>query len=53
MISERVSHPAPVQIGGAPAMLTVVPVQLAEKGKGSAQAGFEVIGARADNGKLI
>ncbi|MDO0932998.1 hypothetical protein QQY66_15350 [Streptomyces sp. DG2A-72] len=53
MISERVSRPEPVRIGGVPAMLTVVPVKLAKKGKGSAQAGFEVIAARADNGKLI
>ncbi|MEY9996915.1 hypothetical protein ABIE67_008947 [Streptomyces sp. V4I8] len=53
MIRSRVSFPVPVRIGGAPAMLTVVPVQLAEQGGGSAQAGFEVIAARADDGKLI
>lgn len=53
MIRDRVSFPEPARIGGVPAMLTVVPVQLAERGGGSAQAGFEVIAARADNGKLI
>ncbi|MBI0300999.1 hypothetical protein JBE04_42795 [Streptomyces sp. PRKS01-29] len=42
-----------MQIGGAPAMLTVVPGQLAKKGSASAQAEFEVIAARADNGMLI
>lgn len=53
LIRSRVSVPVPVQIGGAPAMLTVVPVRLADQGSGSAQAGFEVIAARADNGKPI
>jgi hypothetical protein len=52
-IRSRVPFPEPVQIGGTPAMLTVVPVQLAGQGSGSAQAGFEVIAARADNGKVI
>ncbi|MGI5373224.1 hypothetical protein ACQEV2_02945 [Streptomyces sp. CA-251387] len=53
MIRSRVSFPEPVRIGGAPAVLTVVPVRLAKQGSGKAQAGFEVIAARADNGKLI
>ncbi|MEO3791021.1 hypothetical protein ABGB14_12440 [Nonomuraea sp. B10E15] len=53
MIRSRVSTPEPVQIGGAPAMITVVPVKLAPRGEGSAQAGFEVIAARADDGKPI
>lgn len=53
MIRSRVSIPEPVRIGGAPAMLTVVPVQLAEQGNGPAQAGFEVIAARVDNGKPV
>lgn len=53
MIRSRVSFPVPVKIGGVPAMFTVVPVQLAKQGSGSAQAGFEVIAARTDNGKLI
>ncbi|WP_399880339.1 hypothetical protein ACGH7X_00860 [Streptomyces sp. BBFR51] len=53
MIRNRVSFPVPVRIGGEPAMLAVVPVQLAKQGSGLAQAGFEVVAARADNGKLI
>lgn len=53
MIRSRVSFPEPVRIDGVPAMVTVVPVQLAKQGSGKAQAGFEVIAARADNGKLI
>jgi hypothetical protein len=53
MIRSRVSFPERAQIGGEPAVVTVVPVQLAKQGSGSAQAGFEVIAARADNGKLI
>ncbi|MER7372379.1 hypothetical protein [Streptomyces lanatus] len=53
MIRSRVSFPVPVRIGGVPAVVTVVPVQLTKRGSRSAQAGFEVIAARADNGKLI
>lgn len=53
MARSRVSFPVPVRIGGIPAVVAVVPVQLAKQGSGSAQAGFEVIAARADNGKLI
>ncbi|MGW0758004.1 hypothetical protein ACWD1Y_16175 [Streptomyces sp. NPDC002814] len=53
MVRSRVSFPVPVEIGGVPALVAVVPVQLAKQGSGSAQAGFEVIAARADNGKLI
>ncbi|MFI7641639.1 hypothetical protein [Nonomuraea sp. NPDC049400] len=53
LIRDRVPGPVQVQIGDASAMLTVVPVKLAKQGSGSAQAGFEVIAARTDNGKLI
>ncbi|MCF1599654.1 hypothetical protein [Streptomyces muensis] len=53
LVRDRVSFPVPVRIGGVPAMVTVVPVRLAAKGTGKAQAGFEVIAARADDGKPI
>ncbi|MFI9588492.1 hypothetical protein ACIHCQ_43490 [Streptomyces sp. NPDC052236] len=39
MVRSRVSFPVSVQIGGVPAVVAVVPVQLAKNGKGSAQAG--------------
>lgn len=52
-IRSRVSHPVPAEIGGVPAVVAVVPVKLAKQGNGSAQTGFEVIAARADNGKVI
>ncbi|WP_328503214.1 hypothetical protein OG828_33050 [Streptomyces sp. NBC_00457] len=53
MIRSRVSFPVPVEIGGVQAVVAAVPVKLAKQGSGSAQAGFEVIAARADNGKPI
>ncbi|MGA4837551.1 hypothetical protein [Streptomyces sp. G45] len=53
LLFNRVPSPEPVRVGRTRAMLTVVPVRLAEQRGGSAQAGFEVIAARADNGKVI
>ncbi|MFD0661960.1 hypothetical protein [Thermocatellispora tengchongensis] len=52
-LGNRVPVPEPVQINGVPAVVTVVPVKLAAKDGGEEHAGFEVIAARADNGKLI
>ncbi|MEO3868231.1 hypothetical protein ABGB18_05305 [Nonomuraea sp. B12E4] len=52
LLRDRVTEPEPVRVGGVPAMFTVVPVQIGQDG-GAAQAGFEVIVARADNGKVI
>lgn len=52
-LRNRVSFPVPVKIDGVPARVAVVPVRLAGQGSGSARAGFEVIAARAGNGKLI
>ncbi|WP_157248627.1 hypothetical protein [Nonomuraea typhae] len=48
MIRGRIAFPALAEIGGEPAMLTVVPVKLARR-----QAGFEMIAARTDDGKLL